>query len=172
MRVSEKTIQQYQLFLFAESIGKFYLDERRNPTSSESFEETGTSPSTEKKLPRERCKVNLLEISRTRRICRNYRLLGKHADKVRGATLIDRWENVAGAIVLHSFLETRVVTSPCPSSPSPPRPSRHSILLSFLFFDPFRGLATEEKVIFERRNFYEPTAESQGMCVFKSAVHK
>lgn len=47
------------------------------------------------------------------------------------------------------------------------------VLVSFLFFsDPFRGLATEEKVIFERRNFYEPTAGSGSRCVFKSAVHK
>jgi len=53
-------------------------------------------------------------------------------------------------------------------------PSLPSLLPSFLFFffDSFRGLATEEKVIFERRNFYEPTAESQAWCVFKSAVHK
>lgn len=31
----------------------------------------------------------------------------------------------------------------------------------FFFLDLFRGLATEEKVIFERRNFYETTAESR-----------
>lgn len=77
------------------------------------------SSSAEKKLPRERCKVNLLEISRTRRICRNYRLLGKHADKVRA---VQRWSTggKSSAIVLHPFLETRVVTSPCPRLfPSP-----------------------------------------------------
>lgn len=100
-----------------------------------SFEETGTSPSAEKKLPRERCKVNLLEISRTRRICRNYRLLGKHADKVRA---VQRWSTggKSSAIVLHSFLETRVVTSPRPVFPA----------FSFLFFSiPFAVLPRRRK---------------------------
>lgn len=42
----------------------------------------------EKKLPRQRCKVNFLEISWTRRICHNYWLFGKHADKVHA---VQRW---------------------------------------------------------------------------------
>lgn len=65
---------------------------------------------------------------------------------------------------IHSFLETRVVTFLL------------SLLLSFsflfFFFRSLSRLATEEKVIFERRNFYEPTAGSGSRCVFKSAVHK
>lgn len=79
----------------------------------------------------------------------------------------------SGAIVpCTRFSKLAVVTSPC-SLPLPdlfsPSFSRSR---SFFLFDPFRGLATEEKVIFERRNFYEPTAESRAWCVFKSAVHK
>lgn len=72
-------------------------------------------------------KVNLLEISRTRRICRNCRLLGKHADKMHaGATLIDRWERVSARLSRTRFSTHAYI--------------RVSYLSAFVFFFSFFSL--------------------------------
>lgn len=168
MRVSEKTIQQYQWFLFAENIGKFYLDERCNPPVQRVLKKPVLLRARKRSYRGRDVKL----ISLKYRGREGFAVITGCSVNTRIKCAVQRWST--GGKRNRRDCPTLVSrNSRCYLSSPSLLPSRHSLLLSFFFFDPFRGSRHGGESHFRATEFLRADRGEPSMVrVFKSAVHK